>query len=261
VLLSYSRNGNSYTVSLENKVQHLLALLDGSENGALIAGHCPDILRPETSTNLRSCTARSNRALQDLAFLNWKSSALPDERFIFSGPVKFTIPVPSLIAEFSAAPAESVEMSVDRVLVVIEEFSQQVELKTRLVDFFMNFVNAYYRFVDPSWLLFYQLFPQNEPSFQLLYSAVFAVSAYCLNESGNLDRALLAYAEMLVIPCSKSKPSLPVLMAISILAWFKQTLVQRSDGFAYQCLLLFFDCWVVTLADYPRYGPGALYVS
>lgn len=203
---------------------------------AIIKGS-PDLLLPGFLPNSRSCVKRSELALENFSSLNWRWSALPGEKLIFSGPGKFTTPEPSVIEMFATNSRTSFQMPRDRALTLVQMFSQQVELKNRMMDFFLNSINIYHLFVDPSWVLFYLSFPENDQELQFLYSAIFSVSAHCLNISADLESALLAYAEMRAQSCFSLRPSVYVIKATSILAWFKQTLFHRSDGFAYQCML------------------------
>lgn len=177
---------------------------------------------------------RSPSAVQEFASLDWNNlGGSGDRKILFSGPGNFSIPGPAL-GRFKS-PSSSKELSASKVNSLIEEFSRQEDLKTHLKEFFLETINRYYQFVEPAWLAFSDTFPQNGEPLQLLYSAIFAVSAHCLHVAEDLESALLAYAENLVLSCSRSDTCLPVIKAISILAWLKHTLFQRSDGFAYQC--------------------------
>ncbi|KAI8672369.1 hypothetical protein NCS56_00699600 [Fusarium sp. Ph1] len=237
----------SYIKHLEDQVSQLSALLAESRgssplrtSGQLTESNSElvDDGMAKACRGTKPCClspTRSLSAVQEFASLDWSNlGGSGDEKFLFSGPGNFSIPGPAL-GRFKS-PSSSKELPAPKVNTLIEEFSRQEELKTHLKEFFLETINRYYQFVEPAWLAFSNTFPQNGEPLQLLYSVIFAVSAHCLHVAEDLESALLAYAEKLVLSCSRSDTCLPVIKALSILAWLKHTLFQRSDGFAYQYL-------------------------
>ncbi|KAI8718595.1 hypothetical protein NCS52_00638800 [Fusarium sp. LHS14.1] len=237
----------SYIKHLEDQVSQLSALLAESRSSS--SSKTPERLT-EGNPQLvdggmaKTCQAtkqhcpgptRSPSAVREFASLDWSNlGSSGDEKVLFSGPGNFSIPGPALVRFKS--PSSSKELPTSKVNSLIEEFSHQEELKSHLKEFFLETINKYYQFVEPAWLAFSDTFPRNGEPLQLLYSVIFAVSAHCLHVAEDLESALLAHAENLVLSCSRSDTCLPVIKALSILAWLKHTLFQRSAGFAYQYL-------------------------
>ncbi|RSL70836.1 hypothetical protein CEP54_001535 [Fusarium duplospermum] len=225
----YDSNRNReklYIKHLEDQVSQLSALLaESRENSTLRTPRLLTESNPElreegiakTCRLTQPCCpspTRSTSAVQEFAPLDWNNlGGSGHEKILFSGPGNFSIPGPAL-GRFKS-PSNSKELSASKVNSLIGEFSRQEELKNHLKEFFLK--------------------PSTEP-LQLLYSVIFAVSAHCLHVTKDLESALLAYAEKLDLSCSRSDTCLPVIKALSILAWLKHTLFQRSEGFAYQYL-------------------------
>lgn len=116
------------------------------------------------------------------------------------------------------------------------EVASNLSLKQHLKAHFLDNINPYYKFIDPVWLNFSDLFPHNDTALQFLYSALFAAAAYSSPvATREIADAFMTYAEGLVQQCYLEHLCLPVLQGLMIIAWQKHVMLDAAKGHLYHC--------------------------
>ena len=231
-----------YVQSLEEQVALLTSRLCHTPTSEQPSPPSSTVLATtQPSGGFNTSTDRLSRALTEFASLtwaphSWSSSQLP----LFSGPAgRFSIPfrkeLPTFedvadspnapCSPFSGSPTPTACPSLD------------LGLKRHLKEVFLNQINIHYNFVDPSWLLFSDVFPDNDIALQFLYGAIFAVSSHISPKTDESTTvSLLAFAEKRAMECCQEHLCLPVVQALLILAWYKQTIQASAHGYMYHCM-------------------------
>lgn len=138
------------------------------------------------------------------------------------------------VFELEQVPAPSKLTPAD-ITAFVEDVKPNVDLKKALKERFLGCINSYYQFVDPSWLQFSDMFPDNDVALQLLYSTMFAASAYSSpTVPKSVARGFLAFAEGRIQHCYLEHLCLPVLQALLILAWLKLSMLDSRRGDLYK---------------------------
>jgi hypothetical protein len=179
----------------------------------------------------------AKRALEQLSTARWMfQTSSGGQEALFSGPGKFSIlsnkMLPVFELEQATAPSK---LTPADATAFVEGVKLNLDLKKALKERFLSCINPYYNFVDPSWLQFSDMFPDNDAALQLLYSAMFAASAYSSPEvSRSVARGFLAFAEGQIQHCYLEHLCLSVLQALLILAWLKLSMLDSRRGDLYK---------------------------
>ncbi|TPX11610.1 uncharacterized protein E0L32_007589 [Thyridium curvatum] len=184
-------------------------------------------------------TSRFSSALCEFASLDWNvkySSNKSTPGFQFTGSVgRFSIPFRKTLPTFEEVPASSLsETATGRPEPLTIATALDADLKSHLKDVFLNHINSYYRFVNPQWLMFTDVFPENDTVLQFMYSAIFAVASHISSRTGpTITECLLDHAEKMAMECCREHLCLPVTQTLLILAWYKHTILATAHGYMY----------------------------
>ena len=235
--------------SLEGQVTALTSTLDELGPTATAVSHDNEINHwsltrlPGTTTAPRESlnTTTFSRALSDFASLNWLLLGSSGDRPpLFTGPTgRFSIYKRKILPTFEDAQSQALTVqppSRSHIPVTEADISLDMDTKSHLRELFLRTVNVYYKFVDPEWLIFSHMFPHNDLALQFLYSTIFAVTSHISPRVDEITAvALMMFAEKLAMECCQDHLCLPVVQALLILAWYKQTVLDSARGYMYHC--------------------------
>lgn len=216
----------------------LSASLDQSKDtGPLESSRRVRQLSPSEAANRLPYGPKTLKALHDFSSMKWASLLGQDGAPLLAGPGRFSIfsrtQLPTFENESQPSPAPKPIPSTETFLLEIEA---NLSLKQHLKAHFLENLNPFYKFVDPIWLNFSDLFPHNDTALQLLYSALFGAAAHSSPmASKEMAETFISYAESLVQKCYLEHLCLPVLQALVILAWYKHMQLDSAKGHLYHC--------------------------
>ncbi|ETR98821.1 hypothetical protein M419DRAFT_87882 [Trichoderma reesei RUT C-30] len=181
-------------------------------------------------------------ALHDFGSVKWADITGRDGLPMLAGPGRFSFFSHTLLPTFedgSSRPSPPPKATVPSTETFLLEIASDLGLKQHLKAHFLEHINPYYKFVDPVWLNFSDLFPHNDTALQLLYSALFAAAAYSSPvATRGVAEAFMAYAEGLVQQCYLEHLCLPVLQALIVIAWYKHMLLDAAKGHLYHYMAI-----------------------
>ncbi|PTB68638.1 hypothetical protein BBK36DRAFT_1134509, partial [Trichoderma citrinoviride] len=193
-------------------------------------------------------------ALHDFGSVKWADITGRDGLPILAGPGRFSFFSTTLLPTFEddgSSPSSSSSrrrrrpspaskaINVPSTETFLLDIASDLRLKQHLKAHFLAHINPYYKFVDPVWLNFSDLFPHNDTALQLLYSALFAAAAYSSPVAAReVAEAFMAYAESLVQHCYLEHLCLPVLQALIIIAWYKHMQLDAAKGHLYHYMAI-----------------------
>ncbi|PNP43363.1 hypothetical protein TGAMA5MH_04820 [Trichoderma gamsii] len=230
-----------YVQALEDQVRMLSASLDQSKDtGPLESSRRVRQLSPSEAANRLPYGPKTLKALHDFSSMKWASLLGQDGAPLLAGPGRFSIfsrtQLPTFENESQPSPAPKPIPSTETFLLEIEA---NVSLKQHLKAHFLENLNPFYKFVDPIWLNFSDLFPHNDTALQLLYSALFGAAAHSSPmASKEMAETFISYAESLVQKCYLEHLCLPVLQALVILAWYKHMQLDSAKGHLYHYMAI-----------------------
>lgn len=229
-----------YVQALEDQVRMLSASLEQSRDaGPLKSSPQTYQLSPSEAASRLPYGPKTLRALSDFSTMKWAAIIGQDGVPVLAGPGRFSIFSKTQLPTFEN---ESQPLRVPKPPAPTETFLLEIEsnlsLKQHLKTHFLENLNPFYKFVDPIWLNFSDLFPHNDTALQLLYSALFGAAAYSSPmASRDMAETFISYTESLVQKCYLEHLCLPVLQALIILAWYKHMQLDSAKGNLYHCKL------------------------
>lgn len=227
-----------YVQALEDQVRMLSASLEQSKDAGVLESSPQGYqLSPSEAANQLPYGPKTLKALSDFSSMKWAAIIGQDGAPVLAGPGRFSIfsrtQLPTFENESQPSPAPKPIPSTETFLLEIES---NLSLKQHLKAHFLENLNPFYKFVDPIWLNFSDLFPHNDTALQLLYSALFGAAAYSSPVAGKeMAETFISYAESLVQKCYLEHLCLPVLQALIILAWYKHMQLDSAKGHLYHC--------------------------
>ncbi|KAM0264421.1 hypothetical protein ACHAQJ_000612 [Trichoderma viride] len=231
-----------YVQALEDQVRMLSASLQQSKDVASLESPPQDYqLSPSEATQQLPYGPKMLKALSDFGSMKWADITGQDGVPILAGPGRFSIFSKTLLPTFEneSRPSPTPKPVVPSTETFLLETASNLSLKQHLKAHFLENINPFYKFVDPIWLNFSDLFPHNDTALQLLYSALFGAAAYSSPvASREIAEAFMAYAESLVQQCYLEHLCLPVLQALIIIAWYKHMLLDSAKGHLYHYMAI-----------------------
>lgn len=230
-----------YVQALEDQVRMLSASLEQSKDaGPLEPSPQVRQLSPSEAAARLPYGPKTLKALNDFSSMKWSALLGQDGAPLLAGPGRFSIfsrtQLPTFENESQPSPAPKPITSTETFLLEIEA---NLDLKQHLKAHFLENLNPFYKFVDPIWLNFSDMFPHNDTALQLLYSALFGAAAHSSPmASKEMAETFISYAESLVQKCYLEHLCLPVLQALIILAWYKHMQLDSAKGHLYHCKFL-----------------------
>ncbi|PTB40907.1 hypothetical protein M441DRAFT_80350 [Trichoderma asperellum CBS 433.97] len=230
-----------YVQALEDQVRMLSASLEQSRDaGPLKSSPQTYQLSPSEAASRLPYGPKTLRALSDFSTMKWAAIIGQDGVPVLAGPGRFSIFSKTQLPTFEN---ESQPLRVPKPPAPTETFLLEIEsnlsLKQHLKTHFLENLNPFYKFVDPIWLNFSDLFPHNDTALQLLYSALFGAAAYSSPmASRDMAETFISYAESLVQKCYLEHLCLPVLQALIILAWYKHMQLDSAKGNLYHYMAI-----------------------
>ncbi|KAL7789971.1 hypothetical protein V8C37DRAFT_187071 [Trichoderma ceciliae] len=230
-----------YVQALEDQVRLLSAFLQQLNGLGCSQSLSKDsLLSPSEAAKLLPYGPRLLKAMGDFGSMKWADIIGRDGMPILGGPGRFSIFSSTLLPTFEDDARLSPPLKpIPSTETFLLEIASDLGLKQHLKAHFLDNVNPFYKFVDPVWLNFSDLFPHNDTALQLLYSALFAAAAYSSSTvSREIAEAFMAYAESLVQQCYLEHLCLPVLQALLIIAWYKHMLLDSAKGNLYHYMAI-----------------------
>ncbi|KAK5992336.1 hypothetical protein PT974_05739 [Cladobotryum mycophilum] len=176
------------------------------------------------------------KALRDFSTINW-TKVTRNGQPVLSGPGITSSLSSSMLPTFEEG--EGSRSPLPSIAEFAAEIGPNIQLKQHLKAYFLENINCYYKFVDPSWLNFSDVFPNNDTALQLLYSAIFAAAAYSSPlATREVAENFIAYAENLVQQCYLHHLCLPVLQGLLIIAWYKHVALDLTKGNMYHYMAI-----------------------
>ncbi|KAH8894343.1 hypothetical protein GQ53DRAFT_643915, partial [Thozetella sp. PMI_491] len=205
---------------------------------------------------------RSEKALTDFTSLNWPVPGPSLDPLLFSGPTGyFTIPFRNPVPAFEPENAVHAKPKA-RSYSSLVDTTRNLTLKSKqhLKRIFIETINPFFQFVDPAWLAFSDVFPNNDLVLQLLYSAVFGAAAYySIVTPHDLRDSLLEYAESIVLECCREHLCLPVIQSLLILSWVKHSTFETAAAYMYQYMAIGMSTHMrVNEGDWQQHTSGAI---
>ncbi|KAF4634816.1 hypothetical protein G7Y89_g3285 [Cudoniella acicularis] len=175
----------------------------------------------------------SSSAVEEVSALVWRMNIGAVGEPTFTGPSgNFCFPT-SPAASSMGPNSKPTEINTMSVLPDTTLYSQDSEMKQRLVDLFMEHINPFQQFVQSSTLFLVEFYPLEDQNLNLLYSAIFAAGA-CYAQGADAKQAgdvFAAHAESIALKSCRSSPSIIGVQALSILAW--RELSQEHNNIAW----------------------------
>ncbi|KAL7926179.1 hypothetical protein ACQKWADRAFT_281968 [Trichoderma austrokoningii] len=230
-----------YVQALEDQVRMLSASLEQSKDAGPLESSCQ--ARQLSLSEAASCLPygpKTVQALGDFSTMKWVAIVGDNGVPLLAGPGRFSIftrtQLPTFENESRPSPATKPIPSTEAFL---QEMESNLSLKQHLKAHFLENLNPFYKFVDPIWLNFSDLFPHNDTALQLLYSALFGAAAHSSPlASKEMAETFISYSESLVQKCYLEHLCLPVLQALVILAWYKHMQLDSAKGHLYHYMAI-----------------------
>ncbi|TGO31885.1 hypothetical protein BHYA_0390g00080 [Botrytis hyacinthi] len=208
----------SCLVSSENS-SSTLSLANTTEAPSL-PSHQAEVLVGEQRNTARTELPLSSSAINDIATLVWRLDLGDKGEPMFSGPSgNFCIPssVDAVVARSEARKRSQVFNN----MMPIHDACYNLSLKMNLMNLFLTQLNPVHQFIPPSYKLYPELYPFDEPALDLLYGSVFAAGALfsTVQEERNAGKEFEECMDMNSVKACREQPSLPVVQALSIIAW------------------------------------------
>ncbi|KAL7939871.1 cytochrome P450 [Trichoderma chlorosporum] len=227
-----------YVQALEEQVRLLSASLEQAKESSSSQSASPVSQPSPPEPKQLSYGPKMLKALYDFSSTKWAEVTGQDGLPMLAGPGRFSFYPNTLLPTFEDGTRPSPPpKDVPSTETFLLEIASNLSLKQHLKAYFVDNINPYYMFVDPAWLNFSDIFPHNDTALQLLYSALFAAAAYSSPvATREVAEAFMAYAEGLVHKCYLEHLCLPVLQALTIIAWYKHMTLDAAKGNLYHCL-------------------------
>ncbi|KAL6815574.1 cytochrome P450 [Trichoderma sp. SZMC 28013] len=227
-----------YVQALEDQVRLLSASLEQSKESNSSQSASPASQPSPSEPKQLPYGPKMLKALHDFGSVKWADVTGRDGLPILAGPGRFSFYSNTLLPTFEdgtkPSPPPKEVMSKETFLL---DVASNLSLKQHLKAHFLDNINPYYKFIDPVWLNFSDLFPHNDTALQFLYSALFAAAAYSSPvATREIADAFMAYAEGLVQQCYLEHLCLPVLQGLMIIAWQKHVMLDAAKGHLYHYL-------------------------
>ncbi|KAL6837882.1 cytochrome P450 [Trichoderma camerunense] len=227
-----------YVQALEDQVRLLSASLEQSKESSSSQSASPASQPSPSEPKQLPYGPKMLKALHDFGSVKWADVTGRDGLPMLAGPGRFSFYSNTLLPTFEdgtkPSPPPKEVMSNETFLL---EVASNLSLKQHLKAHFLDNINPYYKFIDPMWLNFSDLFPHNDTALQFLYSALFAAAAYSSPVSTReIADAFMTYAEGLVQQCYLEHLCLPVLQGLMIIAWQKHVMLDAAKGHLYHYL-------------------------
>ncbi|KAL7949537.1 cytochrome P450 [Trichoderma barbatum] len=224
-----------YVQALEDQVKLLSASLEQAKESSSSQSASPASQPSPSEPKLLPYGPKMLKALHDFGSIKWADVTGRDGLPILAGPGRFSFFSNTLLPTFEDGTKPSpTPKDVPSTETFLLEIASNLSLKQHLKAHFLDNINPYYKFVDPVWLNFSDLFPHNDTALQLLYAALFGAAAYSSPvATREIAEAFMAYAEGLVQQCYLEHLCLPVLQALIIIAWYKHMLLDAAKGHLY----------------------------
>ncbi|KAL7799642.1 cytochrome P450 [Trichoderma afarasin] len=227
-----------YVQALEDQVRLLSASLEQSKESSSSQSASPASQPSPSEPKQLPYGPKMLKALHDFGSVKWADVTGRDGLPMLAGPGRFSFYSNTLLPTFEdgtkPSPPPKEVMSKETFLL---EVASNLSLKQHLKAHFLDNINPYYKFIDPVWLNFSDLFPHNDTALQFLYSALFAAAAYSSPvATREIADAFMTYAEGLVQQCYLEHLCLPVLQGLMIIAWQKHVMLDAAKGHLYHYL-------------------------
>ena len=186
----------------------------------------------------RDETMRSSKAIDDLGSLIWKLDLVESGEPIFTGPSgNFCFTDSSLVPRLAKEEETHQPSSSNEDELWLPALSQDTALKQHLAKLFVEKVNPYHQFIEIESLDSINAFPTEEVERSILYSAIFAAGAYFSNtpNAKRIQTACTNYAESISMMACRTKPSLHVIQALSIMSWLELNEERDTTAWVYLC--------------------------
>ncbi|KAF7892031.1 hypothetical protein EAF00_008333 [Botryotinia globosa] len=160
----------SCLVSSENPSSTLSC--ENTSKAPSLPSHQPNVLVGEQRNTASTELPLSSSAINDIATLVWRLDLGDKGEPMFSGPSgNFCIPSS---ADAVGARSEARKRSqVFNNMMPIHDACYNLSLKMNLMDLFLTQLNPVHQFIPPSYTLYPELYPFDEPALDLLYGSVF----------------------------------------------------------------------------------------
>ncbi|UKZ75175.1 hypothetical protein TrVFT333_002851 [Trichoderma virens FT-333] len=227
-----------YVQALEDQVRLLSASLRQAKESGSSQSASPASQPSPSEPKQLPYGPKMLKALHDFGSVKWADATGRDGLPILAGPGRFSFYSNTLLPTFEdgTKPSPPPTLSTETFLL---EIASNLSLKQHLKAHFLENINPYYKFVDPVWLNFSDLFPHNDTALQLLYSALFAAAAYSSPvATRETAEAFMAYAEGLVQQCYLEHLCLPVLQGLMIIAFYKHVQLDAAKGHLYHYMAI-----------------------
>lgn len=113
-------------------------------------------------------------------------------------------------------------------------------LSERLLSYFLNHINPYHHFLEPSTILSAKDYPSGTDALDFLYCAIFAAGA-CLAIDDYAKQAgdsFAAQADLVALSCCRKNPGTLCVQALTILAWRELSQERDTIAWIYNCKIL-----------------------
>ncbi|KAF7917187.1 uncharacterized protein EAE98_010292 [Botrytis deweyae] len=185
-----------------------------------LPSHQDNVSVVEQRNTARTELPLSSSAINDIATLVWRLDLGDKGEPMFSGPSgNFCIPssADAVVARSEARKRSQVFNN----MMPIHDACYNLSLKTNLMNLFITQLNPVHQFIPPSYKLYPELYPFDEPALDLLYGSVFAAGALfsTVQEERNAGKEFEECMDMNSVKACREQPSLPVVQALSIIAW------------------------------------------
>ncbi|KAL5091766.1 hypothetical protein Trisim1_002580 [Trichoderma cf. simile WF8] len=229
-----------YVQALEDQVRLLSASLEQSKESSSSQSTSPASQPSPSEPKQLPYGPKMLKALHDFGSVKWADVTGRDGLPMLAGPGRFSFYSNTLLPTFEdgtkPSPPPKEVMSKETFLL---EVASNLSLKQHLKAHFLDNINPYYKFIDPVWLNFSDLFPHNDTALQFLYSALFAAAAYSSPvATREIADAFMTYAEGLVQQCYLEHLCLPVLQGLMIIAWQKHVMLDAAKGHLYHYMAI-----------------------
>ncbi|KKP04125.1 fungal specific transcription factor domain-containing protein [Trichoderma harzianum] len=229
-----------YVQALEDQVRLLSASLEQSKESSSSQSTSPASQPSPSEPKQLPYGPKMLKALHDFGSVKWADVTGRDGLPMLAGPGRFSFYSNTLLPTFEdgtkPSPPPKEVMSKETFLL---EVASNLSLKQHLKAHFLDNINPYYKFIDPVWLNFSDLFPHNDTALQFLYSGLFAAAAYSSPvATREIADAFMTYAEGLVQQCYLEHLCLPVLQGLMIIAWQKHVMLDAAKGHLYHYMAI-----------------------
>ncbi|KAF7891431.1 uncharacterized protein EAF02_001756 [Botrytis sinoallii] len=201
-----------------------------------LPSHQDNVSVGEQRNTTRTELPLSSSAINDIATLVWRLDLGDKGEPMFSGPSgNFCIPssADAVVARSEARKRSQVFNN----MMPIHDACYNLSLKTNLMNLFLTQLNPVHQFIPPSYKLYPELYPFDEPALDLLYGSVFAAGALfsTVQEERNAGKEFEECMDLNSVKACREQPSLPVVQALSIIAWRELSQEHNSCASLYIC--------------------------